>query len=69
VVDRQLAGLNVDLSNRLTVDRHLEPLTLVHLLVAVWTAHAVEATALLPRTIVKDANVSFVFTACEFDAR
>src|SRR5262245_5646938 len=68
MVDRQMARLDVDLYDGFAVDRHPVALLFFQLLVTA-VARTVEATTLLPRLVIENADVAVVFTSGDFEAR
>ena len=67
VVDREVAGSDVNLSDRLIVDLHLQTLVLRMLLITL--TDTVQTTSSLPRSVVEDALVAVVSSACELEGR
>ena len=68
MVDREVARLDVNLSDWLTVKRHLKALVFGQLLIAA-LAGTVETTTFLPGRIIECAVVPLVLPASELEAR
>src|SRR5262249_16099574 len=67
VVDRQMARLDVDLGDWLTVDSHLQELAFGQLLIVALTDTVLPAS-LLPGSVIERTLIAFVAAACELAA-